>query len=288
VLARLDRIQLTTPDPDAVATAWRRLLDAEELRQDRVGALGARRTVLAVGRSELEVLAPDGAGPVSEHLASTGGGLFAAGLAAPDLPALKQHLEHDGVALVAHGGQLFVEPGALGIPGLRVVLSSQAARVRVGLLSHLYEATLLVGDADVQADAIAKRFGLDRQVFEPIRSETFGYAGWLTLFHPDRLDRIETITPEDAKKTMGRFFAKRGPCLYMCYGESDATAKIRERALEHVPGDWTGPQEEPVPDNLFLHPRALGGVMLGVSRPTHAWSWSGHPERVSPAPTDGP
>jgi len=33
-------------------------------------------------------------------------------------------------------------------------------------------------------------------------------------------------------------------------------------------------------DQLWLHPPALGGTMLGISRPTMAWRWSGHPERV--------
>jgi hypothetical protein len=284
VLSRVDRIQLTASDASAVSDAFRRLLDAEEARRDRLAVLGARRTVLAVGRSEVEILTPDGSGPVADHLAETGGGLFAVGLAAADLSALARRLEDDGATFASHGSQLFLEPGGLGIPGLRVVLSPASAPEQVGFLSHLYEVTHLVPDADAQADAIAKRFGLDRDAFEPIRSEQFGYAGWLTLFDRDRLDRIETITPDDPKKTMGRFFAKRGPCLYMCYGESDATAAIRARALEHAPGDWTGPRDDTVPDNLFLHPKALGGVMLGVSRTTYAWTWSGHPERVAPAP----
>ena len=33
-------------------------------------------------------------------------------------------------------------------------------------------------------------------------------------------------------------------------------------------------------DTLFLHASTLGGIMLGISRPTQAWQWSGHPERV--------
>ena len=69
----------------------------------------------------------------------------------------------------------------------------------------------------------------------------------------------------------------------MAYGESDQTAAVRERLLEHAPRDWTGPRDAAVPDNLFLHPRALGGVMLGVSRTSFAWSWSGDPDRVRPS-----
>jgi hypothetical protein len=36
------------------------------------------------------------------------------------------------------------------------------------------------------------------------------------------------------------------------------------------------------PDQIWIHPPSLGGVMLGVSRPSMAWMWSGHPERVAP------
>jgi hypothetical protein len=48
---------------------------------------------------------------------------------------------------------------------------------------------------------------------------------------------------------------------------------VRERLLEHAPGDWTGPSSGPV-DNLFIHPAALGGMMMGISRTGHAWTWS--------------
>ena len=286
VRARIDRIQLTSPDRAAAAAAWVRMLDAEPARADRVAALGARRSVRSLGRSELEILQPDGAGPAADHLAA-GGGVFAAGISVEDLDAMRARLEERDVRFAAESGQLFVDADALGIPGLRVVLSSHVERAPVGLITRLYEVTHLVDAADTRADAVAQRFGLARDAFVPIRSEAFGYTGWLTLFDPDHLDRIETITPGDSKKTMGRYFAKRGAGLYMCYGECNDTARVRERALEHAPGDWTGPQDGAMPDNLFLHPRALGGAMLGVSRATHAWTWSGHPERVTAPASPG-
>ncbi len=39
------------------------------------------------------------------------------------------------------------------------------------------------------------------------------------------------------------------------------------------------PQER---DGLWIHPSALNGVLMGVSRHSLAWQWSGRPERVQP------
>jgi len=277
---RIDRIQLAVRDRAAVAEAWERLLDARVAREDRVAALGCRRSVLAAGTSEIELLEADADGPVRE----AGPGLFAAGFASDDLPALLDHLHSHGVVAPSQDEQHFVPADALGDEGLRVVLSPAAERPRQGLLSRLYEVTNLVGNPPPWCQRFARLFALDARAFVPIRSETFGYDGTLTLFDPGALDRVEIIHPYDADKTMGRYFLKRGPCLYMCYGESDRADAIRERAREHAPGDWTGPGDDRPVDNLFLHPRALGGVMLGVSRTSFAWTWSGAPERVLPAP----
>ena len=185
----------------------------------------------------------------------------------------------------AEGGQLFLSDTETGLPGLRVVVSQHEEREARGLLRHLYEVTHLTPDAAGAAAGISALFGLESGDFVPIRSDEYGYAGSLTLFDPDRLDRIETIHAHDPSKTMGRFFVKFGPCLYMSYGEADDVGAVRERLLDHAPNDWTGPREGANPDGLFIHPRALGGVMLGVSRTTHAWTWSGSPERVRRAST---
>ncbi|MEE9279237.1 MAG: VOC family protein [Myxococcota bacterium] len=282
MLLRVDRIQLATPDRTKVAKCWRNLLGAELAREDRVKLLGAARSVLRVGTSEVELLEPDREGLVAEHLARRGG-VFAAGLAAADLDAVRGQLDAQGVRTESEGGQLFASAEALGIPGLRLVLSQDEEREPQGLLRHLYEVTHLTADAAGATARLAAVFGLEASHFAPIESEPYGYAGTLTLFQPDRLDRIEMIHPYQRDKTMGRFFKKFGPSLYMCYAETDDTGAVRERLLEHAPDEWTGPREGANPDGLFIHPHALGGVMLGVSRTTFAWSWSGSPERVRAA-----
>ncbi len=280
---RIDRIQLVVPSLPPATAAWQRLLGAESVREDGVEALGARRAVLALGESEVELLTPAADGAVADFLARTGGGLFAAGIAVTDVQARAARLAAQGVAAEKAGEQLLLSPEALGIPGLRLVVSPLQERPRVGLARFLYEVTHLCVDAADSVRRFARLFDLSAEHFVPIRSQEYGYEGTLTLFHPDRLDRLEIIHPFDASRTMGRFFAKHGPCLYMAYAESDHTDAVRAACLAHAPGDFTGPRDTAAPDNLFLHPRALGGMMLGVSRTSFAWSWSGRPERVQPA-----
>lgn len=278
---KIDRIQLVTHERDETAGRWADLLDAELRGEDKLESAGARRTTLAVGTSELELLEPDGPGPVAEF-ASRGGGVYAAGFGVPDLAVTADALGERGIEFREEKGQLFLAPEATGGSGLRVVVSQDAPRERVGLIERLYEVTNLVADVPAATDALVRAFGLDPEPFVPIRSDQYGYDGVLTLFRAGELDRVEIIHPFDASKTMGRFFARQGPCLYMCYGETDRPAEVRERALARCPRDWTGPRDGDRPDNQFLHPRALGGVMLGVSRTTFAWSWSGAPDRIEP------
>ena len=280
MLTRIDRVQISAHDAAAVANRWVELLDARIARRDAVPVLGADRIVVAVGDAEVELLQPNAPGPVARHLAS-GGGPFAAGLATDDIHRLRRRLAEAGIVPTQIGQQFFIDAGRLSIPGLSVVISAHTQRERVGLMTNLYEVTHLTSDPAGAAAAIARLFGLDAGGFVPIKSEAFGYEGTLTLFDSKALHRIETIHPYDRSKTMGRYFERFGPSLYMCYGETDRLPELRDRLKRLAPRDWTGSDADS--NGLFVHPRALGGVMLGVSRPSYAWTWSGHPERVTAA-----
>lgn len=280
MLTGVDRIQACAARAEEVAGRWVELLDGEIVGEDRIDLLRARRLTVAVGDSLVEVLEPLGPGPVADHLESRRGGPFAAGLATADLDGVATRLRDLGVAFDREGVQLFLDATQLGIPGLRVVLSAAQRRAPVGRLQTLYEVTHLTADADGAGQRLAELFALDPAHYVPIESENYGYRGALTLFHPERLDRIETIFPFDTTKTMGRFFSRFGPSLYMCYAECADTRSLRDLLRARVADDWTGAPEGAA-DSLFIHPRALGGVMLGVSRTTFAWTWSGSPARVS-------
>jgi hypothetical protein len=283
MLLHLDRLQFAVLDRHETAARWRRLFDAEVVREDRVPWLAARRTVLRAGESEIELLEADGVGAVAQHYSRIRSQLFAVGFAVADLEVARATLDGRGVHHVLEGGQLHLSGVWSGVRARGVVLPPDARRTPVGLLSRVYEATHLMRGYARAADRLAKVFDLDPGAFVPIRSEEFGYEGTLAMVSRDRLDRIETVTPFDPRRPMGRFFGRQGPCLYMFYAEARDGAAVRARVLEHAPEAYTGPREDAAPDNFWIHPRALGGALMGVSRESFAWTWSGHPERVQPA-----
>lgn len=266
MLTHIDRIQLVVANRSEVGALWERLLGAETAREDVIGVLGAKRTVLAVGSAEVELLEPEGSGPVASFMGDTGrGGLFAAGFATQDIDALRAHLQSHGASVSEEHGQLFVGEDAVPGGGLRSVITAEADRERVGLMTRFHEVSFLVEAPEVTAPAIVETFGLDGAHFGEAQSDAFGFQGVHAFLTAARRDDVETIHPVNPENAMGRFFARRGPSLYMSFGESDQMEQVRARAMEHAPEDWTGPREGPVDStSIFLHPRALGGVMLGV------------------------
>jgi len=275
---------VTTGNAEAMAERWCQLLDCAAMGSDRVEALNARRVTVQVGDSLVEILEPAGPGFARSHLDSGRGGPFSVGVSTDDPGALREHLASLGIEGVELEDQLFLHETHLGIAGLNVVVSPHVEREPIGLMKNLYEATHLTLDAPRAIADIARVFALDAGAFVSIHSDQYGYDGALTLFDSSELDRIEAIHPFDKSKTMGRFLERFGPSLYMCYGETDDLGAVRERLKSAAPGDWTGSDDND--DGLFIHPKALGGVMMGVSRTTHAWTWSGYPERRVPGPND--
>lgn len=263
MLTRLDRIVVAAPDAAAFARGWIDLLGAEPHHEDHV--LGARRSSLRLGTGRVDILVPDGPGPVADAVSRRGAHLFCAGLATGDLAALAARLPW----ATADGGGLWLWAQA------PIVVHPDEPGAAVGAVDELYEVTDLRTDPGRWTDTYAEWFGLDPEAFVPIDSETYGYTGTLTLFDDARLHRLEVIHPHDRTKTMGRFFDRRGDSLYMAFAETGELDAVLERARERG-----APHTDAGAGTAFLHPAALGGVMLGLSARTVAWRWSGHPERV--------
>jgi hypothetical protein len=284
MIERIDRLQIVVADRAAAAATYGCILGAEVAREDKSAYLAARRTVMALGESEIELLEPDGAGRAATALAERGEGLFAGGVATRDFDALAARLRGLGLAPTSEGDQMHLE-GSPGF-GARFVVSPLVTRPRVGPVSFLYEVTItLIGDWRAAAAWYSAVFALDPRRFSPIESGRFGYRGTLTLFDPPaRLDRIELSQVTDSKSAMGRWVVRRGDSLYMAYVETHDLAALIAR-LDGAGARWTprGSSQEGERDGLWVHPSALHGLLLGVSRTTLAWEWSGRRELVTPA-----
>jgi catechol 2,3-dioxygenase-like lactoylglutathione lyase family enzyme len=276
MLKRVDRMLLAVRDRGTAADTFAETLGAERVRDDTSRLLGARRTVVQAGVSEFELLEPAGDGPVRAHLERWGEGIFAVGFSTGDLPALAGRLSGRGVAHSEEDGRLFV--AADQTPGMNVVLSSHEERRPVGLIKWLYEVTNIVDDHVRAAAFYTDAFGLDPSRFSPIESEMYGYTGQLLLFNPpERLDRIELSQISEPSRAMGRFAARHGQSIYMGYVETDDVAAVQAR-LEARGARYAGRSNDPNPEGLFIHPTALHGMLMGVSRTNLAWTWSGRPE----------
>jgi len=281
MLERVDRIQLAVTDAGQAARAFQDLLGAEPAREVDSDYLNAHRTILTLGASEVELCAPRGAGLVRAHLDRWGPGLLTAGFSVASVAALRAHFIAEGVEFSKEDEQTYLEPTET--VGMRVVISPATTGRRLGLVSHLYEVTNTIGSPWEEAAArYARLFGLDPARFSPITSDRFGYAGTLTLFDPPgRLDRIEISQVTDPQSAMGRWAAKRGDSFYMCYAETEDVGAIVRR-LTRRRARFTPRGGDPLAerDGLWIHPSALSGLLLGISRTTVAWEWSGRPELV--------
>jgi len=280
MLKKINRIQMAAPKN--AAESWIALLGAEPVGEDRIDCLAAKRTSLRLGQGYVDFLQPDGEGPVADAVASRGAHLFASGASSEDFDGLMGHLSAQGVTPTIENGCAYLDDAQTGGFGLRLMISPEEHLPSVGDIDFFYEASLLVDDADAATAHVAKLFALDADNFVPINSTKFVYEGYLTLFEANKLDRFEIITPTNPQNTMGRFHVRNGQGYYMCYAETDKLALIEERVIAAGTGHTTQrPEGQKNPDVVFIHHTSLGGMMLGLSRRTRAWFWSGQPDQVA-------
>ncbi|MCH7835326.1 MAG: VOC family protein [Chloroflexi bacterium] len=283
MLTHIDRMLLAVGDREAAADTFRDILGAERVGEGSSRLLGARRTVVQAGISEFELLEPAGEGPVSAHLERWGEGILGVGFSTADLSALGGRLSERGITFSEDNGRLYIPARPAGgasdqTPGMNIVLSPEEERSPVGVIKWLYEVTNIVDDHQQAAAFYADTFGLEASRFSPIHSERYGYSGQLLLFNPpQQLDRIELTQITEPSLAMGRFAARRGQSIYMGYVETDDVAAVQAR-LEARGARYAGRTDDPHPEGLFIHPTALHGMLMGVSRTNLAWTWSGRPE----------
>ncbi len=279
MLKRVDRVQIAVASSNPAERIVAEVFGAELVRRDKAAPLAAKRSTMQAGASLIEILEPDGAGAVQDFVAKWGGGLFGAGFSVDDPGAAAHHLAKCGVSFEQSAGQLYLDHAATF--GMRTVISQHHERAPVGAIKWAYEVTNVVGDWKAASDRYARIFGLDAAKFSPIESKEFGYIGTLTLFDPPaRLDRIEISQITDATLAMGRFHKRRGDSLYMFYVETDDVGALEQRLQARGARFAANRRDEAGLAGLFIHPSAFLGVLVGVSRTEHAWTWSGDPARA--------
>ena len=279
MLKRVDRIQIAVADSNAAERVVAEVFGAELVGRDKAAPLGAKRTTMQAGTSLVEILEPDGAGAVQDFVSKWETGLFGAGFSVDDPDAAAHHLAKCGVRFEQSAGQLYLDSAATF--GMRTVISQHRERAPVGAIKWAYEVTNVVGDWQAASARYARIFGLDAAKFSPIESKQFGYIGTLTLFDPPaRLDRVEISQITDANLAMGRFHKRRGDSLYMFFVETDDVGALEQRLQARGSRFAAHRRDEAGLAELFIHPSAFLGVLVGVSRTDHAWLWSGDPERA--------
>ena len=275
MLSYVERAQVVVPDREEATNTWRDLFGAVKVGEDEVAALGAKRTTLQAGISLFDLLEPSAPGPVQTFAERWGTGLYGVGLSCPDLFAMARHFGSQDVGYREEGDALFVDHEQT--HGMPAMVTQHIEREPVGDIRCLYEVTNPVRDWQDTAAQYTRIFGLDPTRFSHIKSSLYGYEGTLTLFDPpNRLDRIE-ITQTSGGGAMDRFFHRRGPSLYMCYIEVDDVGLLASR-LKARGARFTQSEDRPAETGLFIHPTALCGMLMGVSRTNYAWVWSGRPE----------
>jgi hypothetical protein len=279
MLKRVDRIQIAVADCAVAEQTVAKVFGGELVRRDQVALLGAKRVTMQAGSSLIELLEPDGTGPVQDFVSKWTSGLFGVGFSVADLANAAAHLEQCDVRFERSNGQVFLDLAATF--GMRVVLSEHHERASVGAIKWAYEVTNVVSDWKAASARYARIFNLDSSKFSPIESKEFGYTGTLTLFNPpERLERVEIAAITNADLAMGRFHQRRGDSLYMFFVETNDVDALEKRLQALGARFAAHRRDEAGLAELFIHPSAFLGVLVGVSRTEHAWTWSGDPERA--------
>lgn len=286
MLTTVDRILVAVNDLDNAEHNYSNILGATRIEEYESEYLGAKIRRMTLGASEVELCCPTGAGLTQDRISERGEGLLCGGISTPNINELANHLDQQSIKYVRADDRLY--PDANSMYGLPLVISNEPATPRLrgtGPVEFLYELTVVLKSPWKKvAQHYSDTLGINRENEVEITFARFGYEGTLMKFSHDRLDRIELSEAHDPAYPMGRYTAKHGDSLYMCYIQTDDLPSIIKK-LEENNCKWTRRTETPIEqDGLWLHPSVTNGVLMGVSRTSLAWGWSGKPEWVKPAP----
>ena len=255
-----DRVALAVTDADRVAGYFNAIFATEVVGDTRDDVAVARRLTLQWGRDQVELFEPLGDGPVAQFLKQGRSGLFAGGFALADPAGLASHVEERGIKVHEQGPDRF-----LILPedcrGTGIILSRTEERARIGLSDSIWQITYAAPSLNDMREYYVDLLNMGDLYTSQYHSDLFGYEAGVTWFDArDRapLDSLEYLEPDEPKEAVARFVARNGSGIYMCAIQTDDIPQIRERVEAYGPG-WTHAEI-----GGYIHPRRLGGLLLGL------------------------
>src|SRR5258708_11663712 len=173
MLKRVDRIQIAVANSKAAEEVVEEVFGGELVRRDEAAPLAAKRSTMQAGSSLIELLEPDGAGPVQDFVSKWGSGLFGAGFSADDPDAAAHHLTKCGINFDQSAGQLYLDSGATF--GMRTVISQHHERAPLRAINWIYEVTNVVADWKAASEHDSIVFVLNAAKLSQIQSKQIAY-----------------------------------------------------------------------------------------------------------------
>jgi catechol 2,3-dioxygenase-like lactoylglutathione lyase family enzyme len=132
MLKRVDRIQIAVTDRASAERTVADVFGAELVRRDVASPIRGKRTTMQAGTSLIDLLEPDGAGPVQDFVSKWESGLFGVGFSVDDINAAAYQLKKSDLSFEQSDGQLYLDPSATF--GMRTVISTRHERAPVGAI----------------------------------------------------------------------------------------------------------------------------------------------------------
>jgi hypothetical protein len=255
-----DRVALAVPNADRVAEDFNAIFATEVVGDTKDDVAVARRVTLQWGHDQVELFEPLGDGPSAEFLKQDSSGLFAGGFALADPAGLASYLEEKGIRVHEQDADRF-----LVLPedcqGTGIILSRTEDRTRVGLSESIWQITYAAPSLDDMCDYYVDKLNMDKLYTSRYQSAQFGYdagVSWFDARDGAPLDSLEYLEPTKPDTAVDRFVKRNGSGIYMCAIVTDDIPQIRERVEATGPG-WTHAEI-----GGYIHPRRLGGMLLGI------------------------
>jgi len=268
MLRRINRVLVATSDLESGCAAFRRGLGLGPGHRIAVPDVGAISEALPIGDAWIHLLQPVDEGPVARFLQSHGQGIYGIGVEVESLADARLRVEQCGRQ--AHPLQLgdteLVCLKREQLPGLTVWLTeSSSGREPADTVSPflgVHQITNLVENRDIAAEMYTGLFGQPERD-ESFRQDSYGFLGRALYYGAAaRQDSVELGQVHRPDTSMGRFWQRHGPSVYMITLDTDDIGAVRDGLVKRGVRYALGADRDD--GALFVHPSELAGCFTGI------------------------